>query len=373
MKITVIEFAGQGGMAHYAYQLCRGLSAAGANVTLITQEEYELAMLAAPHRVEQRIATKAPRANRRSFTRRMRYLREWMRLRRRVDALRPDVVILGRLHSRLDLLPLFLLRRKGRILIDICHDVDLRDGFIWRRIYRMFDAVFVHYDRNREIFRRTFRLPEDRVGVIVHGNESIFTDLADPTFRADTLRKQLGLGDEEPVVLFFGNLADYKGIDILLHAFARKPPRARLVIAGYPMRNFDLEAHIELAEKLGIAQDVVWVPEYIPSEHVVAWMELASVIVFPYRSISHGGALHVAQTYGVPTIASAVGGTLDVIEDGVSGLLIAPDDVEGFANAIARLLDDRDFAAQLGARFKADAHGRFSWEAIGQTIVERLR
>lgn len=373
----MVEFAGQGGMAHYAFQLCRGLSNAGADVTLITRRDYELVMLCTPFASEQTIGPLHPRSRRGVFhalRRNIRSFREWRRIIRRIEALRPDAVLLGQLRSASDYWPLLRLRRKTRILADICHHVREAQSFLWKRLYRLFDRVFVHSERNRAAFRETFDLPEQRVSVIAHGNEEIFSELADPTFSAASLRGQLGIGAGEKVVLFFGNFARYKGLDVLLRAFPRVHERtgARLVIAGYPTHGFDLEAHLDLSESLGLADAAVWVPEYIPSEHVVAWMQLPSAIAFPYREISHAGALHVAQTYGVPTIASAVGAMQDVIEDGVSGLLVPPDDVDAWSDALTRILEDAPLAQRLGAHFKSDAHGRSSWDAIGTAIVKQL-
>jgi glycosyltransferase involved in cell wall biosynthesis len=118
---------------------------------------------------------------------------------------------------------------------------------------------------------------------------------------------------------------------------------------------------------------VVWLPEYISSGDIAAWMELASVIVFPYRDIYQSGALHVPQTFGVPIVASAIGAMQDVIEHEVSGLLVEKENPDALADALIRLLNDRDLASRLGFRAAADAQGRFSWRAIADIIVARAR
>ena len=233
--------------------------------------------------------------------------------------------------------------------------------------------LHVHFERNRAEFLRSFDLDPQRVGVIVHGNEDIFRELRTPGVDAASLRRRLALGDE-PVVLFFGTLTRYKGVDVLIDAFARvqKETGARLVLAGFPFHDFDVAAHQEQARRLGIAEHVTWVPEYIDSGDIAAWMELTSAIVFPYRDIYQSGALHVAQTFGVPAIASAIGAMQDVIEDGVSGLLVPPNDAGALADALRRLLTDRAFAQTLGARFLEQAQGRFGWTTIGRVILAAL-
>jgi glycosyltransferase involved in cell wall biosynthesis len=390
LKITFLEPAGKGGMIHYAFQLCRALAQSGADVTLITATEYELASLDAPFRVETSIELWDPKPSGtistapwavawrklRRVTRAVRYYREWLRQIRRVAELQPDVVLIGDIRFPFDLFPLLLLRRKARLLADICHNVqpfqtsgmfDRRRWrqFLYRRIYHLFDVVFVHFERNRNEFLESFGVPESRVGVIVHGNEDIFRELRTPGV---DLRKRLRLTDEK-VVLFFGTLSRYKGTDVLLDAWprVRRETGAHLVLAGFPFHDFDLEAHKQRA-----TEGVTWVPEYIDSGDVAAWMELASVIVFPYRDIYQSGAVHVAQTFGVPTVASAVGAFKDVIQDGVSGLLVPPEDPDTLADALIRLLKDPALAARLGAGIQADAQGPFAWTTQASKILAKL-
>jgi glycosyltransferase involved in cell wall biosynthesis len=387
MKIVVVEFAGKGGMIHYVFQLCRAMAEAGADVTLITSKQFELVSLPRNFDVQPVIDLWDPKANDagpivrklRRVLRAIRYYVQWLHVIRRVGALKPDVVQIGDIPFPLDLLPLRLLRRKAPLFADICHNVnpyDVAGGFgrsrwkrfFYRRIYRLFDIVFVHFDRNAAEFAKSFR--SRSTGVIKHGNEALFQELRTPAVDASSLRTRLGIGDE-PVVLFFGTLSRYKGVDILLDAFPRiqRDTGARLVLAGYPFHDFDVAAHQEQARRAGVAGAVTFFPQYVASEEVAAWMELADVIVFPYRDIYQSGAIHVAQTFGVPTVASAVGAMQDVVENEVSGLLVPPEDAEALANAIIRLLKDRDFAARLGERFAADARGPFSWRANAERIL----
>lgn len=392
MKIVYLEPAGKGGMIHYAFQLCRALAGAGAHVTLLTARNYELAELAHPFRVEASIDLWDPKpAGRvsnapwavawrkvRRAGRALRHYRQWLQQIRRVGELAPDVVIIGDIRFPFDLFPLLLLRRKARVLVDLCHNVHpfaagggLFDRSRWnalfyRRIYRLFDRVFVHFERNRKEFAESFgREP----GVIVHGNEDIFRDLQHAGCNAATLRQRLGIDAKEKVVLFFGTLSHYKGIDVLLDAFPaiRRDTGARLVIAGFPAPDFDLRAH----QARG-GDGITWVPEYVDSGEVVAWMELASVIVFPYRDIYQSGALHVAQTFGVPIVASAIGAMKDVVEDGKSGVLVTPENADALAAAVTRLLHDRDLAQRLGAQAARDAQGPFSWTTIASRILAEV-
>ncbi|HVG24124.1 MAG TPA: glycosyltransferase family 4 protein, partial [Thermoanaerobaculia bacterium] len=315
----------------------------------------------------------------------LRHYQQWLAQIRRVAELKPDVVLLGDIRFPFDLFPLMLLRRKSRKLVDICHNVHpfatgggVFDRSRWRelfyrRIYHLFDRVIVHYQRNRAEFRQSFGVPDERIVVIVHGNEAIFRDLRRPGFDGPAMRRRLGIGDE-PVILFFGTLSRYKGIDILLEAFPEihRATDARLVVAGFPGPDFDLPAHQQRARALDVENAVTWVPEYVDSGEVAAWMELTSVIVFPYRDIYQSGAIHVAQAFGVPIVASAIGAMQDVVEHDVSGALVAAEDTAALAQTITALIADPERAKRLGQRALQDAEGPFAWTTIARTILDAV-
>lgn len=389
VRVSVAEFAGRGGMIHYAWQLCRALSATGVDVTLVTSQHYELDALPHPFRLRKVLRLWDPKpAGESPGRRRLRrigraflHYREWLRLALHLRRERPDLVLLGDIRFPGDLAPILLLRLLGLRLADVCHNVapyaaggfrrSALDRFLYRRIYRCFDRVFVHFEDNRRAFLADYGLPPGRVVSIPHGNEAIFEELRDPAVDEAGLRRELGLAPDEPVLLLLGTLSRYKGIDLLLKAFARLAPRARLVLAGFPAADFDLAAHQALARELGIEDRVVWVPRYVESEEVAAWMELASVAVFPYREVFQSGALALAQTFGVPVVASAVGAMREAV--GGSGLLVPPGDPDALASALLSILEDPDLARRLGEHARQEARERLSWERIGLAIVEGTR
>jgi glycosyltransferase involved in cell wall biosynthesis len=177
------------------------------------------------------------------------------------------------------------------------------------------------------------------------------------------------------VVLLFGSLSGYKGVDLLLEAFARvamRRPDARLVLAGFPTPDFDLEEHRRLAARLDVAERVVWATGYLPAAEVAAWLRLAAVAVFPYRVVSQSGALAVAATFGVPVVASRVGALPEMLEDGAAGLLVPPGEIEALAAAILELLDDPTRAAALGRRLTEGKTARASWGAVARAVLDAL-
>ncbi|HEX9723549.1 MAG TPA: glycosyltransferase family 4 protein [Vicinamibacteria bacterium] len=395
MRVAVVEFAGRGGMTHYAYQMSRGLSAAGLDVTLVTDRHYELDELPHPFRLEKilRLWDAKPSASSSGMVRRVRrvaralvYYREWVRTILFLRAQRFDLVQLGDLRFASDLVCILTLRLLGIRLVDVCHNVRpfsshgrggsfrfSRLGRVaFQRVYRHFERVVLHFEVNRRAFQSTFDLPSERLVVIPMGNESIFEEMRDEQVTPAVIRARLDLRQEERVVMFFGTISFYKGIDLLMRAFARvhgEHPDTKLVVAGHPLSGFDMDDLKHEARTLGIESDTIFVARYIEIPEVAAWIELASVVVFPYRDVYQSAAVQVAQTMGAPTIVTNVGAMDEVVTDGETGLLVPVEDVDALIEAMDRVLGDDAFAKRLGDAARRDATSRFSWEAIGRKLA----
>ena len=108
-------------------------------------------------------------------------------------------------------------------------------------------------------------------------------------------------------------------------------------------------------------------------EELGPYYERAAIVVCPSRREGYGVVAREAMAYGRPVVASAVGGLLDAVEDGVTGLLVPPRDVTALRAALVRLLDDRGLRGRLGESARARALERFSWEAATEATVSAYR
>lgn len=166
----------------------------------------------------------------------------------------------------------------------------------------------------------------------------------------------------EPAILAMGSLALKKGLDVLLQAFSlvrHRIPEARLTIAGDGPEEPRLR---ELAGSLGIAGGVAF-PGIVTGEAKAALFSRARVFVSSSRREPFANANLEAMAAGRPIVATRVGGNVEMVEDAVSGLLVEPEDPEGLAKAILRLLEDGKKAELMGraARQRAET---FSWEKM---------
>lgn len=181
--------------------------------------------------------------------------------------------------------------------------------------------------------------PEEKIEVVYNAVDVARVEVEAPP----GLREQLGGGEGRPLVLTPARLDAQKGHDVLLEAIPQVP-EATFLFAGEGPERGRLEA---LAAERGVAERV----RFLGRRDDVPEL-LAACDVFALPSLYEGSSLAVleAMAAGIPIVSSAIGGTEELVEDGRSGLLVAPGDSEGLAAALRRLLGDRELGKGLAAR-----------------------
>lgn len=163
-----------------------------------------------------------------------------------------------------------------------------------------------------------------------------------------------------------------KGLDVLLRAFVevqRANPSLSLVLVG---KSGGAEADLRaLASELGIAEAVFFFPN-VPHPQVGLFLERAKAFCLPSRAEPFGIAILEAGAFRLPVVASRVGGIPEIIVDGESGLLVAPDDVKALARALARVVVDTEFARGIGERLHQRVATAFSWRRVYEEYTALL-
>ncbi|MEO8392324.1 MAG: glycosyltransferase, partial [Chloroflexota bacterium] len=329
MRVYVIEGSGKGGMIQYDYHLCRALQRSGIETVLVTSTQYELHDLPHEFRVVKLLKLWDPRGGRpanplvrkiRRVARGLQYGVEWLRLIAFLLREHPDVILFGEVRFHFEYYFLLLLRGLGFRLAAVVHDVlrydytsnsdaitrqSQHDIHAYTRIYRQFFALFVHDRTNTDLFLHTYSIPKETVHEIHHATSEISLEI-EPALTPLELRAQLGIPPEQPVVLFFGTITKYKGLDILLQAFPKvvAATKACLLVAGFPAKDVDPEELKRLVAELNISDAVSWFLDYVPNNLISPLLQLSSVVVLPYRMIAQSGVLQIAYAYGKPVVAT---------------------------------------------------------------------
>jgi glycosyltransferase involved in cell wall biosynthesis len=164
---------------------------------------------------------------------------------------------------------------------------------------------------------------------------------------------EVGEPDDPPHVLFVGRLSEEKGI---LEFLAATEGIARVIVGDGPLRD-------RVPDAVG----------FVPPRELGAYYERAALVVCPSRREGYGVAAREAMAHGRPVVATAVGGLLDAVEDGVTGLLVPPRDSVALRSTIERLLADDDLGRRLGSSAREAARKRFSWEAATEATIQVYR
>jgi glycogen synthase len=224
------------------------------------------------------------------------------------------------------------------------------------------DRVIAVSRQMREDILAHFRVAPERVVVIHNG--------IDPNqFRRTEARDVLARrGVREPYVLFVGRITDQKGIFHLLEAAPKLPPGVQVVLCASAPDTPEIEARLKRA--LPGHPNVVWIGEMVPVEEVVQLYSHAAVFVCPSVYEPFGLINLEAMACETPVVASAVGGILEVVEDGKTGVLVEPGRPDALVAAIRALLEDpaRGRAMGRAGRHRVEAH--FSWVSVATRTRE---
>jgi glycosyltransferase involved in cell wall biosynthesis len=228
-----------------------------------------------------------------------------------------------------------------------------------RRIFDRMDAIVAlsEFGRGRLV---SAGIDPGRVRVIPHGAFDYLTRQPDEVPLPDDLA-----GVEGPVILFFGLIRPYKGVDVLLDAF-QSLPGAELWIVGRPL-GVSLDSMREMAERA--PGPVRFVPRFVSDQELPAYFRRADVVVLPHRDAEQSGVLYAALAFGKPIVASDVGGFAEVAETGAARL-VPPGDAAELAVRLQELLASSEERERLATAAAAAAAGPYSWELVARQTLE---
>ena len=244
-------------------------------------------------------------------------------------------------------------------LISLCdnilpHEYTQLGSFLTRYLFRRLDGHLVQSGQTEKELHEIVEKPiyEKRF----HPLYTAFTDKMDK----NEARTKLGLTDKY-VILFFGIIRQYKGFDILLRAVALLKDKTRdfhVLAAGECYEN--PEKYSALIKELGISDLITWHDRYIPDDEVATYFSVADVAALPYRSASQSGITQIAYYYDLPVIVTRVGGLPEIVDEGKSGFIVAPENPDKLAEILAKSLGTQRLNRMV--RYIQSYKQRFSWD-----------
>lgn len=273
---------------------------------------------------------------------------------------------------------MLLYKLLGKKVVLTVHNVnaktrDLNDSAFNRltlRIqYRLTDHLFVHTELMKKELEEGFGVPPRIITVIPFGINNAVPATSLTSVEA---RQKLGIAESEKVLLFYGHIAPYKGMEFLLAAFEQivtKCGNYRLIIAGKPK---NCEAYWRGLQKMmngdAIGGKILQKIEHISDEETEIYFKAADALVLPYRHIYQSGVLFLGYNFGLPVIATDVGALREDIVEGETGFICKPGDPFDLARAIETYFLSDLFKTLISRRLEIKNYAceRHSWDTVGK-------
>jgi len=269
-------------------------------------------------------------------------------------------------------------RAFGKRVVLTAHNVnagkrDGKDSWLNRSTlsiqYRLCAHIFVHTPRMKAELVTDFRLSPSKVTVIPFG---INNTTPKSGVTRQTARAHFGLAEGDRTLLFFGQIAPYKGLEYLVEAvgiLSLKNEPIRLIVAGKVKQGSEAYwSRIKISlEDTRLRDSAICHIRFIPDSEVELFMQAADAVALPYVSIFQSGVPFLAYSFGLPVIATDVGSLRDDILEGRTGYVCAPCDSDKLATTISRYFTSTMYRDRDGTRtFIQDyANQHHSWEKVG--------
>lgn len=217
---------------------------------------------------------------------------------------------------------------------------------------------FILYNGSmRDVFAARHHIARESIHVAKLGTYEIVREWAAPSPQR-----------REPVVLFFGRLSLYKGLDVFYDAavpIAQCVPGVKFVVAGRPVAGYTLPPPPDLKG----AGEIDVRDRYLTNAEAAQLFAEATVVVCPYRDATQSGVVLTAFGFGVPVVATNTGGLPEYVIPDRTGLVVPVDDADALASAVCRILQDEPYRTGLCSNIVAARNDFLSWERTADEVM----
>ena len=244
------------------------------------------------------------------------------------------------------------------------------DRFANRLIFPFADGFIVHNQRNKRKLAEVYNLDEKNIFVITHG---VFNLIKQRVISSQDARKHLHLPLDKKIVLFFGYIRKYKGVDVLIKAFGLIQKQMKdvfLLIVGQPFVE-TWDKYEELMNENNLENCSAVELGFVPESEIGYYFSAADVVVLPYTYLdTHGGVGALTLPFKKPLLVSDVGGLQEYIKD--KRALVKPNNVQDLYEKLMHVLKDKKLFTKL-SKDSEDLSKELSWDIIADQTVEAYR
>ena len=358
----------RGGIASFTERLAREFNAAG-HQTLLCTFKLQYPSFLFPGKTQYSSAASPQDLNIKRWVNTINPF-NWIRIGRRIRGMQPDLIVvrywmpfLAPAMGTILKLAKYNQHTKVICIADniIPHEKRLGDKLLTSFFIKSIDAFVVMSEqvkldlRSLGFDKKTLLLPHplfDHFGTQLDQNKA---------------KTELHVPEDRPLLLFFGLIRPYKGLDLLIHAMSDERIRktgAMLLVAGEFYEN--KEKYTQLVQELNVEGSVRFHDEFIPEDKIQFYFSAADVLVQPYKTATQSGVTPLAMHFNLPMIVTQAGGLKEMVVDGETGI-ITEINADSLANGIMRFLHKgkQAFVAPIELR-----KSHYSWKGFMQSLLQ---
>jgi D-inositol-3-phosphate glycosyltransferase len=270
-------------------------------------------------------------------------------------------------RRRIESIFYYLLHISGIKLVHTVHDVipldeNKTDQFFNKIVYKASDTLIVHSEPNKKLLEK-FDLNPGNIAVTPHGNFDVF--LSGNPVTKQCAREKLNISADADVLLFFGFIKKYKGLDLLLEAFEKTSllnKNLSLIIAGATDTEALNNHYLSKIAKIHSKDRIIYHNRFIDENEVENYFQASDIVVLPYKQISHSGVMHLAYSFGRPLIVTDAGDFAYTIGEDNSGFVVDKYDPELLSDIISRAFKDKKQLDSMGKNILRLNQTKYSWD-----------
>jgi glycosyltransferase involved in cell wall biosynthesis len=234
---------------------------------------------------------------------------------------------------------------------------------IYRLVYKIPNVLLVTTQRARRQLMEEFSVPKEKIKVMSIGlNE----EMPITSLTALEARRRLGYDAKDKIILFFGKMDEYKGLDMLIDAFDQlKKPELKLLIAGLFRSEVYRGKILSAVASARMSSAIQLQERHVPNEDVEIFFKAADVLCLPYRNIYQSGLVFLALCFGIPVVATDVGSLREFVDEN-TGVIATTNDAPGLALALRGFFNRQD---QFNREKIAGAAKKYKWENVCQALA----
>ncbi len=280
------------------------------------------------------------------------------------------------LRLKSDILLIILLRLLGIRIVYTAHNIFPHDKkkydyYLYYLLYKTVNKIIIHSETTKKNLLKYYNLPSNKLHVIPHGNFDFYVN--DNPISHHNARQKFNLKDNDKVLLFFGQIRDYKGLDLLIDSMKIVLNAERnifLIIGGAPASEKEAQEYMKMIDSIGHQNNIIVNFNFIPKEEVESYFKAADFVVLPYKKIDHSGVVHLAYSFNKPIIATNVGDFEEVIIDNETGYIVKSQDPKEFAEKIIYAFNNYECVERMSKNISELNKNKFSWTAIAKKTKE---